>query len=309
MELLRSSVAGGSLDVAVVDQPTAEILAAASADAQAGALAAQGVASPIWEHLNFNLDVPAFQDIRVRRGIAHAIDREAIARELFGEYGAVLDSWIVPGQWAAAPPDQLTRYPYSPDEARRLLDEAGAVDTDGDGLREIGGQPLTLSLVTTQSSPVRLAAARRISADLLAVGVGVSLQEVPTSALYSGEGPLFRRTFQLALFAWIAGTDPRGWERWSCAGVPSAANGWTGNNFPGWCFFEADRAIRTATTSLDRAEREAAYLRQQQLFTQELPVLPLFQRVDLTLVSPTLAGVMADPTAPVTWNLASWTRK
>jgi peptide/nickel transport system substrate-binding protein len=221
----------------------------------------------------------------------------------------VLESWIVPGQPGAAPPDQLTRYPFNPDEARRLLDEAGIVDANGDGLRELGGQPLALSLVTTQSSPLRLAAAQRIGADLQALGVGLSVQEMPTSALYSLDGPLFRRTFQLALFAWIAGPDPRGWERWSCAGVPSETNGWTGNNFPGWCFFEADRAIRVATTSLSQEERDAAYLRQQQLFTQELPVLPLFQRVDLTLVTPTLQGVQADPTAPITWNMERWERR
>ncbi|HMQ31125.1 MAG TPA: peptide ABC transporter substrate-binding protein [Chloroflexaceae bacterium] len=309
LDLLRSSVAGGSLDVAALDQPLPEDLAAIRADGDAGALQVGAVASPIWEHLDFNLDVPALQDLRVRRAIAQAINREAMVAELLGGYGAVLDSWIVPGQWAAAPTDQLTRYPYSPDEARRLLDEAGIVDGDGDGLREASGQPLTLSLVTTQASPLRLAAAQRIRDDLAAIGVGLSLQEVPTGGLYSPEGPLFRRTFQMALFAWIASPDPRGWERWSCAGVPSASNGWTGNNFPGWCFFEADRAIRLATTSLDRTEREAAYLRQQQLFTQELPVLPLFQRVDLVLASPTLEGVTADPTAPFTWNIAGWSRK
>lgn len=308
-DLLRSAVAGGSLDLAVVDQPGSELIAAATADEGAGALSVQAVASPVWEHLDFNLDVPILQDIRVRHAIAHAIDREAIARELYGEYGQVLDSWIVPGQWAAAPPDQLTRYPFDLELARRKLDEAGFLDTNGDGLREVGGQPFTLNLLTTQSSPVRLAAARKISENLQALGIGVSLQEVPTTALYSSEGPLFRRTFETALFAWIAGTDPRGWERWSCAGVPSSANNWTGNNFPGWCFFEADRAIRTATTSLDPAEREAAYLRQQQLFTQELPVLPLFQRVDLTLIGLTLQGVAADPTAPVTWNLSNWSRE
>lgn len=308
LDLLRSSVAGGSLDVAAADQPLPEALAAIRADGDAGAIQVSAVPSPIWEHLDFNLDVPALQDIRVRRAIAHAINREAMAAELLAGYGAILESWIVPDHWAAAPVDQLTRYPHSPDEARRLLDEAGAVDSDGDGLREAGGQPLTLSLVTTQGSPLRLAVAQRIRDDLAAVGVGLSLQEVPTAGLYSPEGPLFRRTFQLALFAWIAGPDPRGWERWSCAGVPSASNGWTGNNFPGWCFFEADRAIRVATTSLSREERAAAYLRQQQLFTQENPVLPLFQRVDLVLASPTLTGVGADPTAPFTWNLAAWSR-
>lgn len=309
IELLQSSVAGGSLDIAVIEQPPPEAIAAIEADSAAGALQVSAVASPIWEHLDFNLDVPALQDIRVRRAIAHAINREAMVAELLGPYGTVLDSWIVPGQPGAAPPEELTRYPYNLDEARRLLDEAGIVDTDGDGLREHGGQPLALSLVTTQNSPLRLAAAQRIAADLQALGVGVSVQEMPTTALYSQEGPLFRRTFQLALFAWIAGPDPRGWERWSCAGVPSATNTWTGNNFPGWCFFEADRAIRVATTSLNKEEREAAYLRQQQLFTQELPALPLFQRVDLTLVTPTLHGVQADATAPITWNIASWRRK
>jgi peptide/nickel transport system substrate-binding protein len=308
-ELLRSSVAGGSLDLAVIDQPATELLLAASADAEQGLTQVSAVQSPIWEHLDFNLDIPALQEIRLRRAIAHAIDREALVRELFGPYGRVLESWIVPEQWGAAPPDQLTRYPFNQDEARRLLDEAGIVDGDGDGLRELGGQPLSLSLVTTQNSPLRVAAAQQIGRDLQAVGIGLSLQEMPTTALYSSDGPLFRRTFQLALFAWIAGPDPRGWERWSCAGVPNEANGWTGNNFPGWCFFEADRAIRTATTALDRAEREAAYLRQQQLFSQELPVLPLFQRVDLVLATQSLAGVQADPTAPVTWNLRSWERR
>lgn len=308
-DLLRTSVSGGSLDLALLDQPAPEMLAATRADADAGALQVSAVSSPVWEHLTFNLDVVALQEIRVRRAVAHAINREALAADLFGGYSTVLDSWIVPGQWAAAPADQLTRYPYDPDEARRLLDEAGVVDTNADGLREVAGEPLTLNLVTTQSSPLRLAVADRIRDDLAAVGVGMSLQEVPTAGLYSQDGPLFRRTFQLALFAWIAGPDPRGWERWSCAGVPNESNDWTGNNFPGWCFFEADRAIRIATTSLSREERAEAYLRQQQLFTQELPVLPLFQRVDLTLVSPTLTGVQADPTAPVTWNIATWRRQ
>ncbi|MFQ3662025.1 MAG: peptide ABC transporter substrate-binding protein [Chloroflexaceae bacterium] len=307
-DLLRTSVTGGSLDVALLEQPLPETLGLLRADAGQGNLKLSAVPSPVWEHLTLNLDVPVLQDIRVRRAIAHAINREALVAGLLAGYGAVLDSWIVPGQWAAAPPDQISRYAYDPDTARRLLDEAGVIDTNGDGLRESGGQPLVLALVTTQNSPLRLATAERITADLAAVGIGTSLQEVPTAGLYSADGPLFRRTFQIALFAWIAGPDPRGWERWSCAGVPNENNGWTGNNFSGWCFFEADRAIRIATTSLAREERAAAYLRQQQLFTQELPVLPLFQRIDVTLVGPSLTGVQADPTAPITWNIADWAR-
>lgn len=307
-ELLWSAVAGGSLDLVAFDQPQSELLATIRVEAERGALQVSATASPIWEHLDFNLDVELLQDIRVRRAIAHAINREAIAHDLLGGYGRILESWIIPDQWAAAPLDALTRYPYDPAEAHRLLDEKGLVDSSGDGLRELNGEPVTINLLTTQGSPLRLAIAERIRDDLAAIGFALAIQELPTAALYSPDGPLFRRSFELALFAWIAGPDPRGWERWSCAGVPSASNNWTGNNFSGWCFFEADRAIRTATTSLDRNERTEAYLRQQQFFTQELPVLPLFQRVDLVLSNPRLDGVSVDPTAPFTWNIKQWVR-
>jgi peptide/nickel transport system substrate-binding protein len=308
-DLLRSSVVGGSLDAAALELPTPEQFATLNADASSGALQLGAVANPIWEHLDFNLDVPLLQNINVRRAIAHAINREALIDANLGGLTSVLDSWIVPDQWAAAPADQLTRYGYDPTRAQQLLDEAGIVDTDGDGVREANGAPVSFQLLTTEGSPLRLAMAEGIQADLQAVGIGVNVEQLPTVDLYSLEGPLFRRGFELALFAWIAGPDPRGWERWSCVSVPNEGNGFTGNNFSGWCFFEADQAIRTATTSLDQAERAQAYLRQQQLFTQELPVLPFFQRVDVTIFAPSITGFQPDPTAPFTWNIGAWRRQ
>ncbi len=308
-DLLRSSVVGGSLDAAALELPTAELFTALNADAASGALQLGAVTNPIWEHLDFNLDVPLLQNINLRRAIAHAINRQALIDAHLGGLAPVLDSWIVPDQWAAAPADQLTRYGYDPETAQRLLDEAGFVDTDGDGLREANGAPVTLQLLTTEGSPLRLAIAEGIQADLRAVGITLEITQIPTADLYSLDGPLFRRGFELALFAWIAGPDPRGWERWSCVSVPNEGNSFTGNNFAGWCFFEADQAIRTATTSLDQAERTEAYLRQQQLFTQELPVLPLFQRVDVAIFAPSIEGFQPDPTAPFTWNLGVWARK
>jgi peptide/nickel transport system substrate-binding protein len=306
---LASAVAGGSLDLALIVQPDPALFGALKAEAAGGKVELSSTADPIWEHLDFNLDLPLLQDIRVRRAIAHAIDRPAMAEQLLGGFGSVLESWVMPAQWAAAPLDQITRYPFDPETAKRLLDEMGFADSDGDGIREREGQPLTLRLLTTANTALHQAAADQISADLAAVGVAIEIERLPSDELYSPDGPLFRREFDLALFAWIATPDPRGWERWSCAGVPNEANGYTGNNFPGWCFFEADQAIRTATTVLGRDERAAAYLRQQQLFTQELPLVPLFQRVSIAVSSPTLSGLALDETAPFTWNLARWRRK
>lgn len=307
-ELLQSSVAGGSLDVAALDAPTGGQLRALNEAAAEGAIQMHAVANPIWEHLDFNLDIPALQNINVRRAIAHALDRQALIDAELGGLVPVLDSWIVPDQWAAAPADQLTRYPFDRETAQRLLDEAGVVDSDGDGIREVNGAPFELQLLTTEGSPLREAIANAIQSDLRAVGIDLDIVLLSTADLYSLDGPLFQRGFELALFAWIAGPDPRGWERWSCVGVPSESNNFVGNNFSGWCFFDADRAIRTATTSLDMEERRTAYLRQQQLFTQELPVLPLFQRVDVVISTPEISGVQPDATAPFTWNVGTWQR-
>ncbi len=307
--VLISAVAGGSLDLALISQPDAALFSALKAEMANGKVALSSTAEPIWEHLDFNLDLPLLQDIRVRRAIAHAINRPALAARLLGGYGGILESWVMPEQWAAASLDQLTRYPFDPETAKRLLDEAGFSDSDGDGVREREGQPLVLRLLTTVNTALHQDSAAQISADLAAIGITIETRSLPSEELYSPDGPLFRREFDLALFAWIATPDPRGWERWSCAGVPNEANGYTGNNFPGWCFFEADQAIRIATTALGRDERAAAYLRQQQLFTQELPLVPLFQRVSIAVSSPTLIGLELDETAPFTWNLVRWSRK
>ncbi len=303
---LLELVNGGGLDLAFIEQPTPALLSELLKVADRQELAISTSPNAIWEHLDFNLDVPLLQDIRVRRAIAYAINRAGIVNELLGGRSNVLESWILPGQLGEPPLDQITRYPYNPDEARRLLDEANLLDTDGDGWREYEGLPLLLSLVTTANSPLREAVAERIVADLAQVGVQIEVAPLPPTELYSVDGPLYQRTFQLALFGWIAGFHPRGWELWSCAGVPDEANNWTGNNFAGWCFFEANEAINTATTSLDPSEQVTAYIRQQQLFTQELPVLPLFQRIDVLIARPGLTGWQLDPTAPFTWNISSW---
>jgi peptide/nickel transport system substrate-binding protein len=71
---------------------------------------------------------------------------------------------------------------------------------------------------------------------------------------------------------------------------------------------DADYAVKLAATSLDTNEQKAQYLVQQQLFTREIPSLPLFQRLGAVIHSAKVNGVAPDPIAPATWNIAEWTR-
>jgi peptide/nickel transport system substrate-binding protein len=140
------------------------------------------------------------------------------------------------------------------------------------------------------------------------IGVGVEVQYLSPEEIFSPNGPLFLRQFELALFAWIATPDPAGLQLWSCAAVPSEANAWVGNNFAGWCMRDADYAVKLAATSLDSTVQATQYLAQQQLFTRELPSLPLFQRLGVAIANENVTGIQPDAIAPITWNIAEWKR-
>lgn len=310
LELLRANLLNGNLDLGFADYISPAMLGRFDSDAGEQTLQVLTFPNPIWEHIVFNLDVPILQDIRVRRAIAYGTNRQAIADALFDGRTPVLDSWVLPGDHLAAPPDQLTRYPYDPDQARQLLEEAGYTDPDGDGIRaSTDGVTLTLQLLTTQGSTVRSEIARRFQQDMQSIGIEIEINETPSEDMFDADGPLYLRQFDLALFGWIAGAEPGGLQLWSCAAVPGEGNGYRGENFAGWCFRDADRAVRTADTTLDPVERTEAYLLQQQLWTQELPALPLFQRLSIVAANPNVQGLLPDALAPITWNVAVWKRK
>ncbi len=310
-ELLRTSMLNNQVDIVVADSIAPKQYPLVSRDEESGLYNVYYTPGPVWEHIDFNLDVPVFQDIRVRRAIIYGTNRQAMIDALFGGHASILHSWVVSEHWAAAPPDVITRYPYDPDHARRLLNEAGLADTNGDGLVEQpdSTDPLTIALVTTKNTPLRSHIVELFQKDMTAIGLRVESREQPIQEIYKPDGPLYRRTFELAEFAWVASPDPGGLALWSCRSIPNEENGWQGNNFSGWCFREADQAIRQAATSVTYTERLEAYALQQKLFTQEVPSLPLFQRLIVTLNNPHVHGLAPDPLAPITWNISTWAWK
>jgi peptide/nickel transport system substrate-binding protein len=310
LELLRDGIANGTLDAAMVDRVPQDQFPLLDQDASSKRAVVHYQPNPIWTHIDFNLDVAVLQDIRLRHAITYGTNRQAMVDALFHGHTPPLESWVLPGQAEAAPLDQIPRYSYDPAQARKLLDEAGYI-TGTDGIRvSPDGITLTFQLVTAENKgyPILQEAARMFSQDMRAIGIQIDVTPLPADQLFAPDGPLFQRQFEMALFAWIADADPGGLPLWSCNAVPSEQNGFSGDNFAGWCFRDANRAIRMAVTSLDPAERKAAYLLQQQKWAQEVPAVPLFQRLSLVLVAPRVQGPASDALAPITWNVMSWRR-
>ncbi len=315
--ILRDELLRGSLDLAILENLDADQFHLLATATQSDAVQIAYSASPIWEHLDFNLEFKLLQNVGVRRAIAHAINRQAMIDTLYAGSVPILHSWIVPEHWAAANPNDLITYSYSPDYARELLTQANVIDSDNDGFREIGidhdsdGKPdgfapFSLTVLSTENSPVRAAIAEQFRNDMADIGINVSVVMTTSQQLFNPQGPLFRRDFELAQFAWIAAPDPRGFELWSCSAIPGVINNYTGSNLSGWCMRDANQAIISATTSISREERREYYIRHQQLFAQELPAIPLFQRVIAVMYTPRLNGLKPDPMAPITWNMHEW---
>ena len=308
MALAQAGLTNGNLDVVISDRVTADQLDLLGSSDAARTLQVSYVPNPIWEHIDFNLDVSILQDIQVRRAIALGTNRKAMVDTLFKGQVLVLDSWVLPGQPEAAPADQITRYEYNPDQARALLDQAGFPEQNGVRVSS-DGVTLTLQLLTTDTPPLRGAIAEQFKADMANIGVQIDIQTLSTDEMFSRTGPLFQRKYQLALFGWAASPYAGGLSLWSCASVPSESNGWSGENVSGWCFRDADRAIRNGVSTTDAKARREAYITQQKLWTQELPALPLFQRLSIVAATPAVQGLQPDAFAPLTWNIAAWQRE
>ncbi len=128
----------------------------------------------------WNQRYPPFRDAKVRRALTLAINRRELQEALnLPERMPIFDVLYTPGQFRRGEiPDPL---PYDPEQAKRLLEEAGWHDTDGDGLREREGKPFRFTLRTTAAEGGDKPAVY-IQAQLRRVGIQVDIQILDAGA-------------------------------------------------------------------------------------------------------------------------------
>jgi len=123
----------------------------------------------------------------------------------------------------------------------------------------------------------------------------------------SADGPLFGRNFELASFAWMTDLDPPPCARYMSTAIPSAANNWTGLNLPGFIDAAFDAACAQAQNALPGSpDFIAGHQAAQRRFAEQLPALPLFLRLKLSVTRPEVSGFAPDATTNSSlWNIES----
>jgi peptide/nickel transport system substrate-binding protein len=251
-----------------------------------------------------------FEDVRVRQAIALCLDREAIAQQV-GQPPARVQHSFVPADHALYAGSALTIWPYDPPSGQALLAEAGWYDEDGDGVREAhtipniaDGTPFRVTYRTT-GDPLRVQSSNAVRAYLGTCGIQADVEIIAPDRLFAAgpDGVLFGRRFDLAQFSWRAAADPL-CDTFLSGQMPDTGR-WERPNVAGFVDDEYDTACLSALEAFPGGDNYVqAYAESQRIFSERLPVIPLFQYPRVTLIRTSVIGLIPNPTqASELWNV------
>jgi peptide/nickel transport system substrate-binding protein len=215
-----------------------------------------------------------FRSLKFRQAVAHAIDRDAMVRLVYQGRGSPIWSQVTSGNplWRT---EALTKYPYDPSTAERLLRDAG-FRRDGGSLVDHEGQPVEFSAMWSASNQPRRKMATLIQEDLARVGIRMRLLPMEFGVMM--DAVLQTRKFDAALWGLASGdADPNSeMNVWSSDGTLHVWNMKSPNAprqpLDPW-EMEVDRLMAAQMTTLDVTARKAAYDRVQQLVSANLPLV------------------------------------
>ena len=251
-----------------------------------------------YEHVTLNeRAVEAFRDVRVRRALTHAIDRELIVRTILDSLAPVIHGPIQPVSWAFT--DQVAHYDFDPARARALLEEAGWRDTDGDGVRERNGQRLAFTLITQAGFAVRENVSQALQRMWRDVGVDAEVRLVDGTSI---SGLWFEGRFDAMLHWWHMPADPELTLFFASDRTPP-----NGRNINYVDDDSLTRLLYRSDRTVDQAARRALLVAAQQRIAELAVEIPLYNVTRLDAVPVTLEGFTGNPTnAGIFWNVHEW---
>lgn len=249
-----------------------------------------------YTYLGYNLKHPFFADARVRRAIAHAIDREGIIKGVLLGQGVPTVGPYKPGTWVYN--DRLTAYSYDPALAAEMLREAGWQDTDGDGILDREGRPFAFTILTNQGNDQRIKTATIIQSQLKDVGIRVQIRTVEWAAFIKEFVNTGR--FDAVILGWNITQDPDAYDVWHSSKAEPG-----GLNFVGYRNAEVDAVLEKARRTFDQDERKQYYDRFQEIVHRDQPYCFLYVPYALPVVAARFRGIDPAP-AGLMHNFNRW---
>ena len=261
-----------------------------------------------YTHLQFRPELasPAgILDVRVRRALAHGIDKQALNDGLFEGIGVMTASLIRHSVPYYADIDRaVAKYPYDPRRTEQLMTDAGYTrGADGVYVSAAGERfsPQLMNQAGVQperETTIMVDTWRRL-------GIDAQPYIVPVARSRDDEN---RATFPAMQTASGSGVYEAELQFLTSAQIGSPQTRWRGGNRGGWANADFDRGWEGYNTILETTERNRQVVEMERLITEQLPVIPLLFNFAvsayLTTIQGADAGVVND--VLVTWNIHEW---
>jgi len=252
--------------------------------------------SPSYVYIGWNLRDPRFADVRVRRALGLAVDKDEIVRVTLLGLGRPATGPFLPGTWAHDP--DVPPAPFDPPGARRELEACGWRDTDGDGVLDKDGQAFRFTILTNQGNDQRKMACEIIQKRLADVGVEVRIQVVEWGVFLKEY--IDKQRFEAVLLAWQLPRDPDIFDMFH-----SSKNAPGDFNFVSYSNPEVDRLLEEGRRLFGEDERAVVYRKVHRLLAEDQPYTFLYVPDALPIVHSRFEAVEEAP-AGIGYNLIRW---
>jgi peptide/nickel transport system substrate-binding protein len=250
-----------------------------------------------YTYMGFNLKRKPYNDVRVRKAINYAIDKQEIIDGVYLGLGIDIASPYKPGTRWSNP--NLKPYPYNPEKAKALLKEAGFVDADNDGVLERDGKPFSFEILTNQNKE-REKSAVLIQRHLKDVGIQANIRAIEWASFISR----FIKTgdYDVVILGWGLGLDPDQFNIWHSSQQAPGQFNFIGYNNP-----TIDKLLEQGRTELNPDKRQVIYHEFARVLLEDSPVVYLSAGYGLSAIHKRVKGI-DDPAPPagVGWNSYDW---
>jgi peptide/nickel transport system substrate-binding protein len=226
------------------------------------------------EYIGFNVQKEPFDDVRVRKAVAHAVEMDSIIKGVFNNVGKQANSLL--GSKVFGYHEALKAYEYNLNEAKRLLAEAGYPN----------GFEISFK---TMDSKERINLAEVVQSQLKGIGIKTNIEILEygtfVEQVNNGDSEMF-------ILSWRNATGDADYNQYNL--IHSSSHGAAGNTF----FYsndEVDRLIEEARSETDAEERKALYAKAQEIEMEDALYIPVRVIENVAAISKDITGFSISP--------------
>ncbi|MFH1874097.1 MAG: peptide-binding protein [Pseudomonadota bacterium] len=229
---------------------------------------------PNYSYIGWNLSKPYFSDRRVRIAMTMLLDRKMILEKMIFDQGEIVSGNFY--LFGDAYDKTIDPYPYDPEQAKKLLDEAGWVDHDGDGVRDKDGLPFKFTFLYASGSEFAKSLSLIMRENLEDVGIEMDIMPLEWAAFLK---EIRGHDFDAATLAWLQPIEQDPYQIWHSTQVEQ------GSNFIGFKNKEADLLIEQGRREFDPQKRTQLYKKFHKIIHAEEPYTFLFTNPNLVAIA------------------------